>query len=267
MHEIERQQAILRLLEEVQFITVKELADRFSSSVTTIRRDLDTLSLNGSVKRIRGAAQLANANISELKPKMAHFRAPIISEIPFNERMGLRMEQKRLIAKKAVSLCAPDDIIMMDGGSTVFSMVHFMHNTHFVIMTHSLAVATYLTAHTQNTVVLAGGVIYPDSQLLFDPFGSATFKNYSASKVFMGVKGIDERGVSNSDLMLIRLDQEMIERGKQLIILADSSKFGRNGGLILCDFDRVSAVVSDAGVPDSAREMLKAKNVELIIAD
>ena len=110
-------------------------------------------------------------------------------------------------------------------------------------------------------------MIYPDSQLLVDPFGSTIFRNYNASKVFMGVKGIDERGVSNSDMLLIRLDQEMIERGKELIILADSSKFGQSGELILCGFDRISAIITDSGVPESAREMLKAKNVQLIIAD
>ncbi len=267
MHEIERQQAILRLLEQDQFITVKDLAYRFSSSTATIRRDLEKLSQRGEVKRIRGAAQLSSIPTSDLKLKPPHYRAPILAEAPFEERRGIRAEQKRLIAKKAVSLCSENDVIMMDGGSTVFNMVYFMRDTHFIVMTHSFAVASYLTEHSHNMVVLAGGVIYPESRLVVDPFGSTVFKNYNASKVFMGVKGIDEAGVSNSDMLLIRLDQEMIDRGKELIILADSSKFGHGRELILCGFDRISAIITDSGVPDSAREMLKSKNVELIIAD
>ena len=88
-------------------------------------------------------------------------------------------ERKRLIAKKAVSLCAKNDVIMMDASTTVYHMVYFLKNHTMKICTHSFSVAEYLIKHTNNLVILSGGVIYSDSQLLYDPFETNIFKNYS----------------------------------------------------------------------------------------
>lgn len=81
----------------------------------------------------------------------------------------------------------------------------------------------------------------------------------------MGVYGIDEMGATNADThMIIRTERAMIDQGKQLIIVADSSKFNRRGNLFLCGFDRIDTIISDSGITAEQREMLHANGVELI---
>jgi DeoR family ulaG and ulaABCDEF operon transcriptional repressor len=195
------------------------------------------------------------------------FSAPHIFEIPFSYRKEVMAEQKRAIAKKAVSLCHKDDVIMMDGSTTVFHMVYFLRNLAMKICTHSFAVAKYLTENSNSLVILSGGVIYKDSQLLYDPFETNVFKNYSISKVFMSAKGIDERGVTNSDIVLITMDQTMMNCGKELILLIDSSKFGKSGELNLCDYSRINTIITDLGITEQYKEMVLSKGVNLLIAD
>ena len=197
----------------------------------------------------------------------APFHAPFINEIPFLYRKETMADKKRVIAKRAVALCNKDDVILMDGSTSVYHMVYFMKSQTVKVCTHSLAVAEYLMKNTSNLVILSGGIIYRDSQLLYDPFDSNVFENYSISKVFMSAKGIDERGVTNSDILLIKMDQAMMDCGKELILLIDSSKFGKSGELLLCNYSRISTIITDSGVSEEHKEMVTSRGVNLIIAD
>jgi DeoR family ulaG and ulaABCDEF operon transcriptional repressor len=57
----------------------------------------------------------------------------------------------------------------------------------------------------------------------------------------------------------------MIERGRDLIILADSSKFNRRGSLMLCGFETIATIITDRGITEKQREMVRVKGVELIL--
>jgi DeoR family ulaG and ulaABCDEF operon transcriptional repressor len=82
----------------------------------------------------------------------------------------------------------------------------------------------------------------------------------------MGVFGIDESGATNTDELLIRAERAMIARTRQLVVLADSRKFGMRGSLHLCGFDRISTIVTDAGITEPWRTLLAERGVELVIA-
>ena len=101
---------------------------------------------------------------------------------------------------------------------------------------------------------------------MLDPFGNDVFANYTASKLFMGVYGINETGATNTESLLIRTERAMIERARELIVVADSSKFNRRGSLFLCGFDRIGAIITDSGISDDSRKMLEAGGARLIIA-
>ena len=187
-------------------------------------------------------------------------------QLSFERRRGVLLEKKRAIARRAVSLCEDGETVFIDGGSTTFQMSEFLRATRLQIITNSFAMARALVGLSENTVVLAGGIIYPDSQLILDPFQEESFRNYYAAKVFMGVYGIDEMGATNTDPLLIRTERAMIDHGRELIILADSSKFNRRGSLMLCGFESIRTVITDGGIGEEQRRMLIAHGVELIVA-
>jgi DeoR family ulaG and ulaABCDEF operon transcriptional repressor len=250
----ERERLILRLLRQDRFATVSELAGLAGASEATVRRDLDRLERTGQLVRVRGGAELA-AGGAEATP-----------QLPFESRIGLLSETKRHIARLAASLCSEQDTIIIDGGSTTYHMAEFLLPMKLQVLTNSFALALALVGRSANTVILSGGVVHADSQLVLDPFQEDPFRHYVAAKAFMGVYGIDEMGATNTEVQLIHAERAMIERAKELIILADSSKFGRRGSLFLCGFERIHTVISDAGISEDQRRLLASRGIKLLIA-
>jgi DeoR family ulaG and ulaABCDEF operon transcriptional repressor len=49
-----------------------------------------------------------------------------------------------------------------------------------------------------------------------------------------------------------------------LIVLADSSKFAKKAGLILCGLNRVSTVITDTDASDAAVQLLEQSGVRVV---
>jgi len=258
MLESERHHIVTSLLRQYRFMSVHDLAKRLEISLATVRRDLDKLEESGSVRRVHGGA--------ELVPGPAAEAAPSGVELPFDRRKDLQVEQKRRIAEKAVSLCDDGETIIIDGGSTTFHMVPYLLNRNLRILTNSFAMAEMLVGRSRNQVVLPAGTVDAGSKLVRNPFENDLFKDYVAARVFMGVNGVGPAGVTNTDESLIRMERSMIERGRRLYVLADGTKFSRHGDLLLCGFDRITAIITDSGIAQEHREMVASRGVSLIVA-
>jgi DeoR family ulaG and ulaABCDEF operon transcriptional repressor len=256
MIEAERHELILRILRQDRFASLSDLTELLRCSEATARRDLAKLERRGKLRRIRGGAESADTAPDQSK------NTP---QLPFEYRKGIRLEYKRLIARKAVSLCSAGETVIIDGGSTTFQMAEFLRDAQLKIITNSFAIAETLIKHSRNTVILNGGIVYPESQLILDPFQEEGFRNYTATKAFMGAYGIDEMGATNTDMLLIKTERAMIERARDLIILVDSSKFNRRGNLMLCGLEKISTIITDRGITEQQREMLIAKGVRVIL--
>ena len=88
MYAEERQQAIADLLTQRGRLSVTELAQRFTVTTETVRRDLSTLERAGIVRRVHGGA-IPAASLSVL-------------EVAVNERDLAQSEQKDRVAEAAV---------------------------------------------------------------------------------------------------------------------------------------------------------------------
>ena len=263
----ERHALILRLLRQGRFAAVRDIAAVAQSSEATVRRDLAELEGRGLLRRVRGGAELADpaGSLGPAEPSGPRGEGAAARELPFEHRRGLLLENKRAIARRAVSLCEDGETVLIDGGSTTYQMTEFLRAARLQIITNSFAIAQALVGTSANTIVLSGGIIYPDSQLILDPFQDEAFRNYYAAKVFMGVYGIDEMGATNTDLLLIKTERAMIDHSRDLIILADSSKFNRRGALMLCGFERIRTLITDSGISEEQRRMVCSRGVELIV--
>jgi len=207
---------------------------------------------NGDLSRIRGGA-MANPG--------AFARVSVLPEEPFSSRSGQSAESKRRIAEKAARFCADGETIIIDGGTTTYCMAAFLTDRRMTIITNSFAVTEVLVKKSRNTVILSGGIVYPESMILLDPFAEDFYANFSADKLFMGAAGIDEQGITNTDARLIRFERSMIERSREVYILADSSKFSRRGNLRLCGFGKITAVITDAAMREEHKQLLNLNHV------
>lgn len=258
MLEKERHDIILRFLRQHAIASVHDIVELTQQSEATIRRDFAKLDDEGALRRIRGGVELIPKD-AEQPGSATH------SETGLEFRKHIQQEKKRLIAKKAASLCIPGETIVIDGGSTTYFMAEYLSEAGLKILTNSFAIAEYLINHTRNTVILTGGTVYPDSGMILNPFPDSLLEHYYAAKVFMGVEGLDAHGATNTEAALIQMEQRMIECADEVIIVADSSKFETRGHLRLCGYDRISRIITDAGIPNAQRALLDGQGVGLII--
>jgi DeoR family ulaG and ulaABCDEF operon transcriptional repressor len=269
MLEGERHRIINNLLSLKGFVRVGDLVDRTGVSEATIRRDLTRMEKEGLLRRVHGGAELSPAAGGQRTGK-APGRQEVDGsgfELPLESRKNLHVREKGRIAAAAVSLIEDGETIIIDGGSTTFHMLESLMSKQLTVITNSFAMAGFLVKNSRSQVIVPEGMIYPDSQLILSPFETAVLQNYSASKVFMGAEGIDAKGITNTNALLIQAERAMIERASELIILADSSKFHRHGHLRLCGFDKVSIIITDAGIDTDSKQTAEAAGVKIIIAE
>ena len=90
---------------------------------------------------------------------------------------------------------------------------------------------------------------------------------FTCSKLFLGVDGIDlEFGLTTTSSMEASLNQMMIKSAQKIIILADSSKFGRKGFGRICNLNEVDQIITDSGIDKTFKERLIELGIDVIIA-
>jgi DeoR family ulaG and ulaABCDEF operon transcriptional repressor len=186
---------------------------------------------------------------------------------PFSVNETINIGQKRAIALKAAELCQDGDPIIINGGTTTFQMVHPLATKRCQVFTNSFPIAEHLLKHSKNTIMLSGGAIYREQNIILSPFDNDVTRNFYARRMFMGAQGLGHLGLMEADPLLIQAEQKLIDQADELVVLVDSSKFKKRSSLILCPLDRITTVITDNGIRDEDRQMLEDAGVGLIIAD
>ncbi|SHI77982.1 DeoR/GlpR family DNA-binding transcription regulator [Wenxinia saemankumensis] len=253
MHEKERHRIILSAVQDRPVATVGELVSLTGSSEATIRRDIATLHVQKKLRRVRGGAEA-------ITPPAF----PGLAGRPFEVSRTLNAAAKQAIAKAAVDLCEDGEPIIVNGGSTTFQMVHPLANRRLQVFTNSFPIAEHLLKHSKNTVLVPGGALYREQQIILSPFEGDITRNYYASKMFMGAQGLGPLGLMEADPLLIQAEQKLLGQADELIVMVDSSKFANRSSLILCPLEQIDIVITDDGVPDAAAAMLEAADIRVI---
>lgn len=256
MHEKERHRVILSAVQDKPVATVQELVELTDSSEATIRRDIAALHVQKRLRRVRGGAEAINP------PQFVG-----LAGRPFSVNETLHTKQKQAIAKEAVALCQDGEPIIINGGTTTFQMVHFLANRRMQVFTNSFPIAEHLLKHSKNTVMLSGGTIYREQNIILSPFENDVTRNFYARRMFMGAQGLGPLGLMEADPLLIQAEQKLIDQADDLVVLADSSKFKKRSSLILCGLKRIATVITDSGIEDREAAMLENAGVSLIVAD
>ena len=255
MHEKERHRVILSAIQDRPVVTVADLTALTEASEATIRRDIAALHLQKKLRRIRGGAEA-------ISPPAF----PGLAGRPFAMNAALHTPEKQAIARAAADLCDDGEPIIINGGTTTFQMVHPLASRRLQVFTNSFPIAEHLLKHSRNTVMLPGGAIYREQNIILSPFDNDVTRNFYARRMFMGAQGLGPIGLMEADPLLIQAEQKLIHQADELVVLVDSSKFANRSSLVLCPLDRIDTVITDDGITDKDAAMLEAADVRLIVA-
>lgn len=143
----ERQKEIIRLLNSNGSVKISQLAKQFQVSRETIRRDLLHLNEIGAVKKSHGGA----TSVYELKP------------LPWESRVREKVPLKEKLCERAMEFIEDGNVIFLDSGSTIFCLAGMLSKkSGYTIVTTSLE-AAYALVHSNNKVILTGGMLNPNS--------------------------------------------------------------------------------------------------------
>jgi len=252
-----RRKRLLKLLAEHNSATVQQLVEWLNASPATVRRDISWLAGRNLLTRTRGGAE-------NLLPRTRQF--PLTSET-FQNNIACFASRKRAIARHAAGMCNDGETIIINGGTTTFMMAEFLAEKQLKILTNSFLMAERLLGSSENEIIVPGGRVYREQNVILSPFDNDITQHHYASKMFMSVYGLSLLGLMEADPLLIQAEKRLINQAEELVVMADSSKFARKAGLILCGLDRVSCVITDTDVTDKAVGLLEHYGVKVITVE
>lgn len=249
-----RHKRLLKLLNEHQQASVQELTEWLSASAATVRRDIGWLAAKNQLTRTRGGA-------AKLQQKKRQFT---LSSEAFQNNIQNHAAEKRAIARHASGMCNDGETIIINGGTTTYMMVEFLVDKQLKILTNSFLMAERLLVSSDNEIILPGGKVYREQNVILSPFDNDITQHHYAAKMFMGFYGLSLLGLMEADPLLIQAEKRLISQTDELIVLVDSSKFARRAGLILCGLNRVSCVITDTGASDGAVQALEHEGIKVV---
>jgi DeoR family transcriptional regulator, fructose operon transcriptional repressor len=247
----ERRNRLLELVRLRGFASLPELVEVLGVSESTVRRDLDFLEHSGTAKRTHGGVFYTGSS-----PQLPHFE----------ERQPAQWELKKAIAQRTAELIEPGDTLLLDGGTTTYEVARLLVGRALQVVTNSLPVANLLASHSATDLVLVGGYVYPRSGVTLGPYANDQLAQLTVRKTVLSVAGANERGFYNSNLLLVETERAMMHAADRVIVVADSTKFGRQSLAHLCPLNAVQTLVVDEQLSPKWREQIKAAGVELLIA-
>lgn len=244
-----------RVLELVRlrggFASLTDLAEELGVSESTVRRDLDFLEETGAAKRTHGGVFYTG---DAPKPPYA------------GEGEPAQWDKKKAIAQRAKDLIEDNDTLLLDGGSTTYELARVLVGRPLQIVTNSLPVANLFAADAYVDLVLTGGYVYPRTGVMLGPHADRTLKEINVRRTILSVAGVTDRGFYNNNVLLVETERAMLQAADEIIVLADSTKFDRQGLVHLCELSAVDRLVADEGISPEWRKKIQHAGVELIVA-
>jgi len=247
----ERRQAIIEALEEAGQLSVSELSQRFGVSEVTIRGDLQALSEQGLIQRVRGGAIITT----------------VLPDLTYEVRMQLNAAQKAKIGQKAASMVLDGDTIALDASTTAQAITPYLKNINeLTVVTNGLKVAMSLLAHPGIHVILVGGSLRREGLSLVGPLDCGVIQDIHIRIGFFGARGFTiEEGLTDVNIDEVRTKREMVERCRQVVGVVDASKWGRIATATFARLEQIDTLITDAEAPAEMVSEVRQRGVEVII--
>lgn len=251
---VQRRLDIARRLREQGTVLVSELCSLYGVSDETIRRDLKALEREGLVQRQYGGAVTTG---------------PVDPVPPVQERQGVRIQEKRWIARAAARLVADGQVLKLDSGTTTRALARELKlaGRRVGVITYDLMVAQELADAPGIDVYLTGGKLEPQAMYLFGPQAETGLQMYNTDLSFIGAGGVSlERGLTTASIFGAQLKRELMRHCSRAVLLVDASKFGRTGLVTFAPAAGIGTVITDREIPPEYLTGLRELGVEVIIA-
>ncbi|ARI79077.1 DeoR/GlpR family DNA-binding transcription regulator [Halobacillus mangrovi] len=251
MYQEERLIEIIRYLNRNRRISVEQICDLFQVSRDTARRDLVKLEDRKAIVRTRGGAILPSSH-------------NIIKD--YTKRLQTVSQEKQQIGQKAASLIQLGDKIILDTSTTVQACANHIEAIECTVITNSINQAEILSNKKDVNIQLLGGSLQKEHRFLFGTSVIERLRKFHVDKAFIGVVGVSENGLTIAHEEDGMVKKNMIQQAKQVIVLADHTKFGVTEFFQFAELEDVDLIITDKEPDPEFQRLLDRCNVELLVA-
>jgi DeoR family transcriptional regulator of aga operon len=256
-----RWNALVELLTQQGRLTVAEAADRLRVSPATVRRDLEQLARQQMITRTRGGAVVNGVS----------------NDLPLRYKTARYSAEKQRIGAAAAALVEPGTVVGLNGGTTTTEVARALaarpeldrggDSPQLTVVTNALNIANELLLRSRMKIVVAGGVVRPQSYELVGPLGAALLQEVTLDLVLLGVDALDVAlGAAAHHEGEAAMNRLMVERAARVVITADGSKLGRHAFARICPVDRIGTLVTDSGADPATVAAFRSAGIDVILA-
>lgn len=233
-------------------VALNQICDVFHISKSTLRRDLDDILAEGTIKKIYGGVTAIAEN--GLKP--------------FNERNIANQEAKERIAFAAASEVENGDVIFIDSGTTTFYIINYMKDKkNITILTNSIEVIIQAIPYDNINVIALAGTLNRKTLSLTGAVSAQVLQGYNLSKAFMASTGYSiVSGVTNSSPLESDIKRVAVQRSQKVYLLADSSKSDVVSLITYCQLEQIDTLITDVSPSKEICDFIHSSGNRIVIA-
>jgi DeoR/GlpR family transcriptional regulator of sugar metabolism len=183
------------------------------------------------------------------------------------QRIGVKSEEKERIGKAAAGLIQDNETIFLGSGTTILEIARNLPaDINLTVITNSVPVVNELANHPGIELIVIGGMLRQSELSMVGHVAEQAVREFRADRVFLGMHAIDiNSGFTSDFLPEIMTDRAIMSIGRQIVILADHSKFGRISSVLVAPVNSVNLVVTDRDTPSDCVERLKELGVHVMV--
>jgi len=244
---IERRTKLAKFIMIKGNMSVKELSEEFNVSTETIRKDLISLEKDNIINKDHNVAISSN-----------------YLERHFDEKLLKNIHRKFKIAQKAIEMIPEKGVVILESGTTVLQIAKLLNlKSNLVIVTNSLIAAQALE-NSENQLIVTGGEVRKKSMSFVGYLATKAIESIHADIAFMGCDGFHVDGPCSRSYRELEVKQKILENSKEVVLVADSSKFRADGLYRFATFDQINHLITDTNITDQQLELLPS-NIKVSI--
>lgn len=247
----ERRRKVVEFLAEQGFMSLSELAQRCGVSESTLRRDVEVLDEQKVIKRTHGGA--------------VYLKDGWQQPLAFAERESTAAPEKCKIAQAVAQLIAPEQTLIINGGTTCFQVARLLAGRRLSVVTNSVPIASVLMGEQETEVTLIGGYLYPRTGVALGDMALRMLENLHADVLVMSCAGLVDGTAYDANQMMVEVERRMIKTAGGVILAVDHNKVGKRAVARLCGLDEIDVIVTDDGVSADQVAMLTSSGARRVV--
>ena len=254
----ERLRLIMENIYDQKKVVVNDLAKQFNRSSSSIRLDLAELESRGLIVRTHGGALLADNAADDF----------ILNKKFLQLRTESNKDEKQRIGEAAIDLIHDGDSIMIDGGTTNFFVAkNLIKKRGLTIITTSIHLLPLLLEIPDAKIFLTGGLVYRDFEDMIGEISLESINRFKPDHTIIGIDGVSiEQGLTTTEPTMAPLKRQMVSVSNDLIVVSDSSKFGKVCLLSVAKLNQANTIITDDRLSPELAEEIRALGPRVILS-